>query len=211
MGEAHCRLHNCTSLDIYTNRLICAAACLESWSFRSLLYHISLLLGWDARMIYKEIQMTIEISSKISANIPIYIMIMTMGENPQWLWIMMVVRWRRWKKRWCTVQDQRNDDGDVERKSCGDRAEEVSVKLSLSLNSWFLSQRIPAFCHLVRGSESGHLYYDPDLEMTTRWWLSAPSNQTDAHGWIIFAGVQHRRKKNTNLLGGGHPRASPKN
>ena len=150
MGEAHCRLHNCTSLDIFTIRLICAAVCLGSWSFRSLLYHISLLLGWDAQMIYKEIQMTIEISSKISANIPIYIMIMTMGENPQWLWIMMVVRWRRWKKRWCTVQDQRNDDGDVERKSCGDRAEEVSLKLSLSLNSWFLSQRIPAFCHLVR-------------------------------------------------------------
>ena len=113
MGEAHCRLHNCTSLDIFTIRLICAAVCLGSWSFRSLLYHISLLLGWDARMIYKEIQMTIEISSKISANIPIYNMMMTMGENPQWLWIMMVVRWRRWKKRWCTEQDQRNDDGET--------------------------------------------------------------------------------------------------
>ena len=30
------------------------------------------------------------------------------------------------------------------------------------------------FCHLVRASESDHLYYNPDLEMTTRWWLSAP-------------------------------------
>ena len=36
-------------------------------------------------MIYKEIQMTIEISSKISANIPIYNMMMTTGENPQLL------------------------------------------------------------------------------------------------------------------------------
>ena len=32
-------------------------------------------------MIYKEIQMTIEISSKISANIPIYNMMMTMIMN----------------------------------------------------------------------------------------------------------------------------------